>query len=76
LRFTEDNAWPECPYDNMFNQSHLIGYRDNLLKKIGKKRFDALYERAAEYKKNGYKFSRSELQEIKEKYQSKLKELS
>ena len=73
LRFDPDNVHGECAGCNCFNESHLIGYGINLKARIGKVRRDNLLERAAEYKKNGYKFSRSELQEIKEKYQSKLK---
>jgi hypothetical protein len=70
LRFCEDNVWPECRYDNHFNEGHLIAYRENLLQRIGQERFDALYERAAEYKRSGYKWSRSELEELIIKYKS------
>jgi hypothetical protein len=75
LRFDEDNCAGECSGCNCFNDSHLIPYRDNLLSRIGQQRFDELYERAANYKKNGYKWSRSELLELKEYYQKKVKEL-
>ena len=68
LRFDEDNAHGEDAYCNCFNEGHLIGYAENLLIRIGPERFDALKQRAAEYKQNGYKFSRTELQEIIEKY--------
>ena len=75
LRFDEDNAHGESIRANRFDEGHLIGYRDNLLERIGQERFDALYERAAEYKKNGYKWSRWELEEIKEKYKKLLKDV-
>ena len=75
LRFTEDNAHKECVGCNRFNDSHLILYRDNLLAKIGQERFDALYKDAAEYKKNGYKWSRSEIEDKIVEYRTKLKEL-
>lgn len=75
LRFCEDNCHLQCVKCNNFLHGNLIHYRDNLLERIGQERFDALYERAALYKKNGYKFTRSELIEIKQKYQQKLKEL-
>ena len=75
LRYNEDNAHKESVYSNRYDESQLIGYRDNLLNRIGQERFDALYERADQYKKNGYKFTRSELMEIKQYYQTKLNEL-
>jgi hypothetical protein len=68
LRFDEDNVHGECSGCNCFDQSHLIGYGENLLIRIGPERFDALKQRAAEYKRNGYKFSRTELLEIIERY--------
>ena len=46
----------------------LLGYSENLLKKIGKKRFEALKEKAKDYKKNGYKWSRSELEGLIEEF--------
>lgn len=44
-RFDEDNCHAECRYCNRFNAEHLDGYRKNLIKKIGQKRFDLLYWR-------------------------------
>jgi MinD superfamily P-loop ATPase len=75
LRFDEDNCHGECAYCNCFDDNHLIFYHDNLLNKIGEERFNALYKRAENYKKYGYKWTRSELIELKEKYQQKIKEL-
>ena len=68
LRFDEDNTAGECSGCNCFDESHLIGYGENLLIRIGQQRFDALKQRAAEYKRNGYKFSRTELMELLNKY--------
>jgi hypothetical protein len=68
LRYDEDNVAGECSGCNCFDESHLIGYAENLLIRIGPERFDALRKRAAEYKQNGYKFNRAELQEIIENY--------
>lgn len=68
LRFDEDNVWPECCRCNCFDEGHLINYADNLPGVIGKERFEALKARAAEYKRNGKKWSRSEIEEIIEKY--------
>lgn len=75
LRFDLDNVNGECAGCNCFDESHLIGYGDNLLMKIGQERFLALKERAAEYKKNGYKWSRSELEELIEKFKKMISEL-
>jgi hypothetical protein len=61
LRFDEDNVHAECEYDNCFNESHLIGYGINLKARIGEDKYNALLERAADYKRIGYKFSRTEL---------------
>jgi hypothetical protein len=75
LTYDADNIWGECAHCNCWNESHLINYRDNLLERIGQERFDALYSRAEQYKKQGYRFTRSELIEIKKKYQQLIKEL-
>ena len=70
LSFDEDNCHGESAYSNCFDEGHLIPYRENLLKRIGQERFDALYQRAADYKKYGHKWSRSELEAIIEKYKN------
>lgn len=75
LRFDLDNINGECARCNCFDESHLIGYGDNLLLKIGQQRFLELKERAAEYKKNGYKWSRSELEDLIEKFKKMISEL-
>ena len=76
LRFDEFNCNIECPYDNCFNESHLIGYGENLLLKIGQMEFDLLKIRASDYKKYGHKWRRSELEEIIKLYTQKLKDLT
>ena len=73
LRFDEDNVHGECPRCNRFDESHLIGYAIRLKAKIGEERYNALCERAADYKKNGYKWSRTELMELIEKYSEKVR---
>lgn len=42
VRFDERNANAECKACNRFSSDHLIGYRDNLIKKIGQREFDLL----------------------------------
>ena len=75
LRFDEDNCHSECVKDNNFNESHLIGYGDNLLLRIGKDRLRALKMRSQAYKREGVKWSRIDLREKIEYYKEKVKEL-
>lgn len=73
LRFDEVNCNGEDAGCNCFNESHLIGYTINLKKKIGDYEYNELLERAAHYKRYGYKWSRHELQEIIYHYKAKIK---
>lgn len=75
LRYDEDNVHGQCSHCNRFLHGNLIDYGYNLLAKIGPERFEALKKRAENYKRVGYKFTRSEVEEIIEKYKQKLKEL-
>lgn len=75
LRFDPDNINGECPGCNCFDESHLIGYGDNLKERIGIERFEALKQRAAEYKRNGYRWSRTELMEKISYYKQLIKEM-
>ena len=75
LRFDEDNIFLECRYCNRYDESHLIGYGLNIVTRIGKKRVDELFKRAIEYKQNGYKWSRWEIEEKIEYFKQKIKEL-
>lgn len=72
LRYEEDNCHGQCNHCNTFLHGNLIEYRDNLFFKIGAKRFDDLKIKAGLYKRNGYKFSRSELVEIIAFYKQKI----
>ena len=73
LRFNEDNVHGECAGCNCFDEGHLIGYYENLIVRIGKDRVDQLKEIARDYKMNGYKWTRSELEAMIERYKNKLK---
>lgn len=75
LRFDDYNCWGECAGCNCFDESHLIGYGERLLERIGSEEFAKLKERAAEYKRNGYKWSRSELQEKIDYYSELVKQM-
>jgi len=76
IRFDECNVNAECRKCNRFDDSHLIGYHDNLTKKIGEEGMIDLKERAAEYKRGSFKWSRIELEEMIVYYKQKVKEMS
>ena len=73
LRFNEDNVHGECSRCNCWDESHLITYADNLKIKIGEMDYNDLKQAAADYKMNGYKFSRGELLELIEIYKEKVR---
>ena len=75
LRFDEDNVHGECVRCNCFDESHLIGYSVNLVRRIGAEKFVELQLRASDYKKFGQKWSRSELELLIKKYRVLLQEL-
>ena len=64
LRFDEYNVNGECKSCNGFDQFHLIGYRKNLIDKIGERMVLRLESQHRLIKK----WSRTELNEIIEKY--------
>jgi hypothetical protein len=64
LRFHEWNVNKECKGCNGFDEFHLIGYRKNLIEKIGIDAVNWLEDNRRVIKK----WSRSELEEIIKKY--------
>jgi hypothetical protein len=64
LRFDEYNVNGECIACNGFNDFHLVGYRKNLINKIGQEMVDWI---EANYR-TPKKWSRTELNELIEKY--------
>jgi len=72
LRFDENNVHAECKRCNCFDESHLIGYGKNLKEKISPLELDLLHQNAIDYKKNGYKFTRSELEDLITLYKGKI----
>lgn len=64
LRFDEYNVNGECKSCNGFDQFHLIGYRRNLIDKVGERKVMELEMQHRLIKK----WSRTELNEIIEKY--------
>jgi hypothetical protein len=75
LRFNEFNVHAECPRCNLFDEMHLLNYASNLPGRIGKEGCEALGNAAAAYKRDGHKWSRSELEALTVLYKHKLKEL-
>ena len=70
-RFDEDNCNAECRFCNRFSADHLIGYRENLIKKIGQQRFLLLEVRAHETKK----WSSFELEQLIKYYRALVQKL-
>ena len=70
-RYDEDNCSCECHYCNRISADHLIKYQDNLIKKIGQKRFDLLKAKASMTCKR----SAFELELLIKEYERKVKEL-
>lgn len=50
-RFDEDNVNCECRFCNRFSSDHLVGYRENLIRKIGVQRFALLEVKHNQVKK-------------------------
>lgn len=71
-RFDEDNVSAECRACNRFSADHLIGYRENLIKKIGTQRFQLLEVKAHSIKK----WSCFELEQLIKYYTVLVKKLS
>lgn len=70
-RYDEDNCHVECHYCNRMSADHLIKYQENLIKKIGQKRFDLLKVKASMTCKR----SAFELELLIKEYEKKIKEL-
>ena len=69
LRFNELNVNGECQKCNGFDEFHLVGYRKNLIKKIGEQRVELL-----EMDRNNIKkWSRFELEAMIEEYSNFVK---
>ena len=64
LRFDEYNVNGECKSCNGFDQFHLIGYRRNLIDKVGERKVMELEQQHRLIKK----WTRTELNEIIERY--------
>ena len=67
LRFNEWNVSAECSGCNCFDSFHLVGYRKNLIKKIGEENVEWLEENRFIL----HSWSREQLNEIIQKYSIK-----
>lgn len=65
LRFSEFNVHGECTRCNRFDDFHLVGYRKNLIEKIGLKAVEDLEESRSKVKR----WTKSELEEIIKRYE-------
>jgi hypothetical protein len=70
LRFQELNVHKQCSVCNNYDSGNLIGYRINLIKKIGLKKVEWLEGPHTKIKRN-----REEIQAIESLYKMKLKEI-
>lgn len=70
-RFDEDNCHAECRACNRFSADHIIGYRENLIKKIGQQRFLILEVKAHDTKK----WSHFELEQLIKYYRARIEML-
>lgn len=70
-RFDEDNVNAECRFCNRFSADHIIGYRENLIKKIGEQRFLLLEVKAHET----HKWSAFELEQLTKYYRALVQNL-
>jgi len=70
VRFDEDNVHGQCIHCNTYQHGNLAKYKDNLIRKIGKERFEALEVKVGFEKRVGKKWDRFELIEVIEKYKN------
>jgi len=70
LRFNEFNVSKEGSYCNGFDQFHLVGYRKNLIKRIGLEKVEWLEQN----RNKVHKWTRKELNSIIDKYSKKVKD--
>ena len=73
LRIDPDNAHKQCWFNcNKNKRGNLAEYTPNLIKKIGQKRYDDLYQR----RNTTLKLSIPEIADLKELYRTKIKQLN
>lgn len=68
IRLDEDNVHGQCAGCNLFKHGNLIGYRKGLVDRYGEDFVRVLDIKYDAYKRDGWKWERSYLEEIIEKY--------
>ena len=71
LRFNEDNCHLQCEHCNSYLSGNIEHYRPNLIKKIGRERFDKL----TDYQES-VKLTCEDYKQIEVKYKDKIKQLT
>lgn len=71
-RYDLDNLRPQCVNCNVWRRGNIAFFADNLIKEIGKDRFDALVARGRTRKE----FTKQELRDLIEEYQKKVASLT
>lgn len=75
LRFDYDNCHGQSIGDNRFKEGNHENYLISLRDRIGEEGTRALIERAAEYKRNGHRWTREALKNIQQEVKGKIKQL-
>ncbi|GAC1499056.1 MAG: hypothetical protein NVS1B10_01370 [Candidatus Saccharimonadales bacterium] len=70
-RFEETNVHLQCNYCNTYKAGRQYEYGLAIDKKYGKGAAKALYDLEAQYKREGYKFTRAELDDLTDLYKRK-----
>lgn len=76
VRFNEDNVHGQDVHCNYYKHGNSIEYEKGLVKKIGKKRVQALHDKVGYYRSHPYKWDRFFLISIIEKYKNNEKKRS
>ena len=77
FRFDERNVHGECAGCNCFDESHLIGYTNNIKNRLSEEDLESLHNEVQLYKQNrlAYKWDRPTILELIEVYKEKVLQL-
>ena len=77
FRFDERNVHGECAGCNCFDESHLIGYTNNMKNRLSEEDLESLHNEVQLYKQNrlAYKWDRPTILELIEVYKEKVLQL-
>lgn len=76
LKFDENNIHGQCQKCNLFKEGNESGYRAGLIQRYGIEFVNSLDEKAKHYKQNTFKWDIEELENIREYYKEKLKNIN